>query len=159
MASGAEQRFVIPPTDQNRGWKVSRNVADYLRQAARRARDQGVPQEVLFRPVQKQRTDPQRMTLWMWHGQVASELALRTGALWTKDDVHEVIFLPRFMPQRELIDPQTGEVLTRSVRTSDRRPPEGDDRDMREIISDAMDDYLRWIFEMEIEVTVPEGGW
>jgi len=153
-----EQRFVIQPTDSERGYKVAKAANDYLRGAARRARDEGRPQEVVFRPFQRKRSDPQRHTLWMWHGQVASELSIRTGKRWTKDDVHEVVFLARFMPSKELIDPETGEVLHRPVRTSDKTLDD-DDRDMRSIISDAMDDYLRWLTEMQIEVTVPEEGW
>lgn len=154
----SEQRFVIQPTDADRGYKVSKAANDYLRSIARKARDEGVAHEVVFRQFERRRTDPQRCTLWMWHGQVASELTLRTHHRWSKEDVHEVLFLPRFMPARELIDPETGEVMSRPLRTSDKAP-EDDDRDIKAIISDAMDDYLRWVTEMGIEVTVPPEGW
>lgn len=156
MAEG--QRYIIRPSDANKGFKVGQACAEHLRQACRRARDEGEAQEVIIRKFEKSRTDPQRHTLWMWHGQVASELAVRTGMRWNKDDVHEVIFLPRFMPDKELVDPETGEVLQRPLRTSDRAPDD-EDRSMKQIISDAMDDYLRWVTDMGIEVTVPEEGW
>lgn len=154
----SEQRFVIQPTDAERGYRVSKAAYEYLRQITRRARDEDQPQEIVFRPFQRKRSDPQRCTLWMWHGQVASELTLRTGKRWTKDDVHEVVFLPRFMPTKELMDPETGEILHRPVRTSDKAPDD-DDRDMRSIISDAMSAYLAWVTDMGIEITVPEEGW
>ncbi len=154
----SEQRFVIQPTDAERGYRVSKAANDYLRSMVRKARDEGEAQEVLFREFQRERTDEQRRTFWMWHAQVASELSIRTGRRWTKEDVHEVVFLPRFMPTRELVDPETGEILHRPLRTSDKAP-EGESRDIKGIISDAMTDYLRWITEMGIEVTVPEEGW
>ena len=148
----SEQRYVIRPEDQHQGWRVARLAADGLRQAAREARDREHPMEVLIRPWQPPRTDPQRKTLWMWHGEVAAELSIRTGCRWRKDDVHEVVFIPRHMPpaDTELVDPETGEILSRRKRTSEATKPE---------ISDAMTDYLRWIYEMGIEVTVPEEGW
>lgn len=116
---------------------------------------QGEQVEVMVGPVRRERTDPQRRTLWMWHGQVASELTLRTGHRWTKDDVHELIFLARFMPVFELRLPD-GEVVYRAMRTSDRVTPDGADPDPRRVISEAMDQYLAWISEMAIDVTVPD---
>ena len=107
-------------------------------------------------PAKKERTDPQRRTLWMWHGEVASELTLRTGKRWTKDDVHELIFLERFMPAFELPLPG-GEVKRRPMRTSDKKAPEHcEETDPRKIITNGMDQYLAWVTEMGIEVTVPD---
>jgi hypothetical protein len=110
--------------------------------------------ELVLRKRKQHRTDPQRRTFWNWHGEVASELTLRTRQRWTKDDVHEVIFLPRFMPGIDFIGPE-GEQMSRPMRTSDKIKPEGDERTHRQIISDAMNAYLAWIYEMGIEVTVP----
>ena len=110
--------------------------------------------DVVIREHQKQRTDPQRRTLWMWHGQVASELTVRTGKRWTKDDVHELIFLARWMPYVELPMPD-GKTVRRPMRTSEKAP-EGQDDDPRSIISNAMTQYIAWICEMGIEVTVPD---
>lgn len=153
------QAYTISPGDASRDWRVTRAALRHVKQAAAHARDSGVSMQVRIGEKPKERTDPQRCTMWLWHGQVASELTLRTGRAWTKDDVHEVIFLERFMPHYELIDPETGEVKSRPMRTSDKRSPEGDDRSPREVITDAMDEYLAWIISMGIEVTVPEGGW
>lgn len=148
----SERRYIIRPEDADQGWRIAKLAADGLRQAAREARDTGKPVEALFRPWSPPRTDPQRNTMWKWHGEVASELTVRTGKRWTKEDVHEVIFIPRFMPQHEaLIDPTTGEVVTRNKRTSEATKAE---------ISEAMTAYLAWIYEMGIEATVPlEGTW
>ena len=157
--SAAEQTYTISPGDASRDWRVTRAVLRHVKQVAAQARDAGESFQVRVGPRPKERTDPQRATMWMWHGQVASELTLRTGHAWTKDDVHEVIFLERFMPRYELIDPETGEVKSRPMRTSDKRTPEGDDRTARQAITDAMDEYLAWITDMGIEVTVPEAGW
>ena len=152
------QRYVIRPEDANRGWRIARLAADGLRRAAHEARDDGHPREVIIREFQPPRTDPQRMTLWMWHGEVASELSRRTGKRWSKDDVHEMIFLPRWMPQIERMDPETGEVMHRPMRTSER-PPDGDDRSAKEIVSEAMTAYLAWAYQAGIDVTAPEDGW
>jgi hypothetical protein len=148
----AVQRYVIRSDDQRQGWRMSRMAADGLRNAVMGARDTGRPIEVRIQPFSPPRTDPQRKTLWMWHGEVGSELSIRTQARWTKDDVHEVVFIPRFMPaaDRELIDPETGEVISRRKRTTEATKPE---------ITEAMDAYLAWIYGMGIEVTVPEAGW
>ena len=152
------RRYIIRPEDASQDWRIAKLALDGLRQAAKEARRDGNPKEIVIRDWQPPRTDPQRKTLWMWHGEVASELTLRTGRRWSKEDVHEAVFLPRWMPTRELADPKTGEVITRPMRTSDR-PPEGDERSTKQIVSDAMTAYLAWAYEMGIEVTVPEAGW
>lgn len=154
-----EQRFIIGPRDAVQGFRVARAAAEYLRATAHRARDEGKPQEIIFREQKKTRSDPQLNTLWMWHGQVASELSIRSAMRWTKDDIHEEIFLKRWMPYFELLDPTTGEVKSRPMRTSERETPEGDERSPRQAISDAMTQYLAWTCENGIEVTVPQEGW
>ncbi|TQE98147.1 MAG: hypothetical protein FKY71_15330 [Spiribacter salinus] len=153
-----KQRIILPPSDHERGYPRASAAVEALRAAARRSKQDGKPMEVIIRDWQVPRSDPQRKTLWMWHGEVASDLTVRTGARWNKDDVHELVFLPRFMPQRELVDPETGEVLHRPIRTSGPAP-EDDDRDMRSIVSDAMEQYMAWCYQMGIEITVPEEGW
>jgi hypothetical protein len=141
--------FVLRPED------TERRAAKMAVQALKNAVKEPNPVEVVIQDWKPPRTDPQRRTLWMWHGQVASELTIRTGKRWDKDSVHEIIFLARWMPQIEYTIPDTGEVIRRPMRTSDK-PPEGEERSTKEIISDAMNEYLAWIYGMGIEVLVPE---
>ncbi len=152
-----ERRYVIRPEDADQDWRIAKMAVEGLRIAAREVRANRQPCEVVIREWKPQRTDPQRNTMWMWHTEVASELSIRTKYRWTKEAVHEVIFLPRYMPQIEYADPETGEVLTRPMRTSEK-PPEGDERSTKEIVTEAMNGYLAWIYEMGISVTVPEDG-
>ncbi|WP_018935672.1 MULTISPECIES: hypothetical protein [unclassified Thioalkalivibrio] len=145
-------RFLLPAGDAERGYPRAQMAVDALREAAKRTKADGRPQEVIIREWQPPRTDPQRKTLWMWHGEVAAELSIRTSRRWAKEDVHEVIFIPRFMPPQgtELVDPETGEILSRNKRTSEATKPE---------ITEAMERYMAWCYQMEIEITVPEEGW
>lgn len=148
-----QRRYVIRQEDERQGWRIAKMAADGLRAACKALKDGANPVEVVIREFEPPRTDPQRKTMWMWHGEVASELSLRTGRRWSKDDVHEVVFIPRFMPlhDEEFVDPETGEVLPpRRKRTTEAKKPE---------ISEAMTAYLAWIYSMGIEVTVPENGW
>lgn len=151
------RRYIIRPTDAHQGWRIAKLALEGLRAAAKEARRDDRAKEIVIRDFKPPRTDPQRRTLWLWHGEVASELTLRTGRRWSKEDVHEAIFLPRFMPQKELVTPE-GEIIYRSMRTSDK-PPEDDERATKQIVSDAMTQYLAWVYEMAIEVTVPEEPW
>lgn len=153
-----QRSFVIRPEDERQGWRIAKMAVTGLRAAVGALKQGANPVEVVIREWKPERTDPQRKTMWMWHGQVASELSIRTGTRWHKDDVHEYIFLPRWMPVIERMDPETGEILHRPMRTSDK-PPEGEDRSTKQIISEAMTAYLAWIYEMGIEVNVPESGW
>lgn len=115
------------------------------------------PVDIRIGPAKRVRTDPQRKTLWMWHGDVASELTIRTSKRWTKDDVHELIFIERYMPVFELPLPDDSGVLYRRMRTSDKETPENcEESDPRKVITTAMDQYLAWITEMGIDVTVPD---
>lgn len=144
-------RFIVPVGDDARGYARAKMAVQGLRDAARRAA-QGTPQEVIIRDWQPPRTDPQRRTLWMWHGEVAADLSIRTDRRWTKDDVHEALFIPRFMPphESELVDPDTGEIISRPKRTTEARKDE---------ITDAMEQYMAWCYQQGIEITVPEEGW
>ena len=104
----------------------------------------------------KGRTNPRLRTLFMWHGQVASQINIMNGSKWKPEDIHEVLFKPRWMPYIELVTP-SGRIIRRPMGTSDKRSPvEGDDRSPRRIISEAMTQYLVWICENGFEVTVPE---
>ena len=88
----------------------------------------------------------------MWHGEVAADLSVRKQARWGKNDVHEAIFIKRFMPlwDRTLVNPETDTVIRRRKRTTEANQAE---------ITEAMDAYLVWIYHMGIEVTIPEAGW
>ncbi len=148
-----QRAYVIRPEDRRQNWRMAKLAAEGLRNVVNSLTDESAPVEVVIREWSPPRTDPQRKTMWLWHGEVASELSLRTGKRWTKDDVHEVVFIARFMPlhEEELIDFETGAVLPpRRKRTSEATKKEN---------SDAMTAYLAWIYEMGISVTVPEGGW
>ena len=104
----------------------------------------------------KMRTNPQLRTLWMWHGQMASQLTIQTGTSWKSEDVHELLFKVRFMPYREVKTP-AGRIERRPMGTSDTKSPiDNDERSVRKIISDAMTEYLVWIYQHSFEVTVPE---
>lgn len=153
----SERRYILHPNDANQDWRIAKLALEGLRQAAREARRDQRPKEIVIRDYQPPRTDPQRRTLWLWHTEVASELTLRTGRKWDKNDVHEAVFLPRWMPQRELVTPD-GEIVYRQMRTSDK-PPQDDQRSTKQIVSEAMTQYLAWIYSMGIEITVPEHGW
>ena len=145
-------QFLIPVDDAQRGYPRAQMAVQGLREAARRSKADGRPQEVIIRDWQPPRTDPQRMTMWMWHGEVAAELSIRTGRRWTKEDVHEVLFIPRFMPPHdtELMNPETGELISRRKRTGEARKDE---------ITGAMEQYMAWCYQQGIEITVPETGW
>ena len=98
------------------------------------------------------KTDAQRRTIWKWHGEVASQLAelgkaMGHGARWTKDDVHDVVFKPRFMPSKEIIWPDgTVETVPKGL---------SDPTVTRQDVTDAMTKYLAWIYERGFEVTIP----
>lgn len=127
------------------------------------AQTDGVAISITVEAWEPGRSDPQRKTFWMWHGQVAAELSIRTGMRWTKDDVHEVVFLEKFMPRREVTDPETGEVKSRPIRTSETDSgvydENGKKKPMKEVISESMTKYVAWCYENQIEVTIPEEGW
>jgi hypothetical protein len=106
------------------------------------------PWEVVIRPYQRRRTDEQLRTLWKWHGEVAAALSISTGRPWTKEDVHEIVFLPKFMPCRQSELPD-GTLVHKAMRTS--VAPRG-------VISEAMDAYMAWCYEHAIEITVPEAA-
>ena len=146
------QHYIIQPHDQQQGWRMSRMAVDGLRNAAIKARDSGQPMEVYIQPFTPARSDPQRKTLWMWHGEVAADLSVRKQVRWTKVDVHELIFTSQFMPvsDKPLVMPETDMAVRRRRRTSEVSQAE---------ITEAMDAYLTWIYNMGIEVTIPETGW
>lgn len=149
MSAAQERRYVLWPDDAERGWRIGKLAADGLRQAAREMQKDGKPREVVIRQFEPPRTDPQRKTLWMWCGEVASELSIRTGKRWHKNDVYELLVIERFMPlhDAEVVDLETGEVRHRRKRTSEATRAE---------ISEAMERFLAWIYEQGIEVTCPE---
>ena len=140
--------FVISPEDQNREWHVARNAFREVRHMA----ETGKPVEVRVKFWQRKKSQPQNSTIWMWHTQVASQLTERcreagASVAWSPLDVHELIFKPRFMPQVERMLPD-GELVTAPMGTSDRGATV-------DVISDAMEQYLSWIYEQGMEVLIP----
>jgi hypothetical protein len=121
-----------------------------IKQVLTIGRDAGEAVSLTIAKWEPKRSDPQRKTLWMWHGEVAAELSIRGGMRWSKNDVHEIVFIEKFMPHKELIDPQTGEIKSRPLRTSEAKKSE---------ISEAMGKYVAWAYENGIEITIPEDPW
>lgn len=145
----ADQTYIVRPEDAHQDWRIARSA---IRAACQMARDRGKPVEVVVRPYRRRKSDPQNRTIWMWHTEVASQLTERCAELgsevrWSRDDVHEHIFKPRFMPQRERMLP-TGEITYSPMGTSDKAATV-------EVMSEAMERYLCWIYEHGLEVTIP----
>jgi len=141
--------YVVRPQDRDHEWRVARNA---LREVQAMA-GLGKPVEVRIRIYQRKKTLPQNATVWMWHTEVASQLTERcreagSDVSWTKEDVHELVFKPRWMPMRERMLPD-GEVIAAPIGTSDKEAT-------AEVISEAMEQYLVWIYEQGMEVTVPD---
>lgn len=138
--------YVCRPED------TEERVVGMVVEAVREHTRQGQPAAVTVKRYRPKRTDPQVRTIWMWHGEVAAELSHRCreagfNVQWTKDDVHETLFKQRHMAQRETVLPD-GECRYRAYGLSDRDTT-------RQMVSDAMEDYLRWIYQNGIEVTIP----
>lgn len=146
-------RFVVRPEDANRDWSVARAA---LRAAAEAVKRTGKPYQIEIKPWAPLKTDPQNRTLWKWHTEVASQLTERCRMAghtvkWDKTDVHEHLFKPRFMPSRERMLPD-GELLIAPMGTSDPDCTSA-------ILSNAMDQYLAWIYGEGMEVTIPDEQW
>jgi len=145
MAAMAAE-YVCRPED------TEERVVGMVVEAVREHTRQGHPAAVEVKRYRKKRTDPQLRTIWMWHSEVAAQLSERLreqgwNYKWTRDDVHEVLFKQRFMAQREIVLPD-GECRYRSYGLSDKDTT-------RQMVSDAMENYLRWIYERGMEVTIP----
>jgi hypothetical protein len=144
----ADRVFIVRPEDRDRDWKVARNA---MREACAMAQ-QGRAVEVRLRFWKRKKTLPQNSTIWMWHTEVASQLTQRCRELgsevvWTAEDVHGLVFKPRFMPMRERMLPD-GEVVMAPIGTSDQEATV-------DVMSEAMERYLAWIYEQGMEVTIP----
>ena len=140
-------RFVCRPEDTDE--RVLRMVAAAVRSLTR----DGKAADVSVKKYVKVTTPPQRRTVWMWHGEVAAQLSERASDLghdvkWTRNDVHELIFKPLFLPQVALMLPDGSEVY---------RPKGLSDRDttVREV-TQAMEAYLAWIYQRSMDVTIPD---
>jgi hypothetical protein len=144
----ADRVFVVRPEDASRDWHVARNAFREVRAMT----ESGKPVEVRVKFWKKRKTLPQNSTMWMWHGEVASQLTLRcrevgSNVVWTDNEVHEQIFKPRFMPQVERMLPD-GEIVSRPMGTSEEEATV-------EVMSEAMEKYLAWIYEQGMEVRIP----
>lgn len=145
--------FVIRPSDRQSDWRVAKNA---MRSVCELVTEKDKPVRLTVEPYSKPKTDPQLRTLWMWHGEVASQLTERCkmsghATEFDKDAVHELIFKPRFMPSAEYLMPDTGEVKIKPMGLSDKDAT-------KPVVTDAMEAYLAWIYEQGMEVTIPEGG-
>lgn len=146
----SERKYILRPEDEGQDWRVARLA---FRDACQMVRHGKRAVEVIVQIYRRPKTDPQNKTIWMWHGEVASQLTERcreagSGVIWRKDDVHELIFKPRFMPQRERMLPD-GELVFGPMGTSDKGATV-------EVISEAMEKYLSWIYSQGMEVTIPD---
>ena len=144
----ADRVFVVRPEDKDRDWRVARNA---MREVCAMAQ-QGKPVEVRVRFWKRKKSLPQNSTWWMWTTEVASQLTQRcreagSDVVWSPEDVHELIAKPRFMPMRERMLPD-GEVVMAPIGTSDREATV-------DVMSEAMERYLAWIYEQGMEVTIP----
>lgn len=142
--------YIIPVNDFANDWTVAKLAWAGIKQVLAWAKDAQKQVSITIEEWEPKRTDQQRKTFWQWHGEAAAELSIRTKMRWTKDDVHEFVFLEKFMPRKEVIDLETGEVKSRPLRTSEATKHQ---------ISEAMTKYLAWAYENQIEVTVPEESW
>jgi len=148
--SREQAKFRVRPEDARQNWAVARTA---LRTACEAAQNTGKDQEVIVRPYKKRKTLPQNRTLWMWHREVASQLNERGRMLghsvtWSADEFHDLVFKPRWMPAVEKALPD-GTVASSPMGTSD---PDC----TTEILSNAMEQYLSWIYTQGMEITIPE---
>ncbi len=143
----AGRSWVIMPEDE------SGNAVRQLIEALSEALELKKPVEVTMKPWRKAKTPPQHRTIWMWHTEVASQLTewCRTNGhdvRWTAEDVHDLIFKPRYLPRRCKILPNGAEVCRMGSLT---------DTDLTvDETSDAMEQYLAWLYEKGMSVTIPE---
>lgn len=110
------------------------------------------PLEVTIAPYVKRRNISQLKTLWMWHGEAVGIVNMRNkqvgcNALWTKENWHDYFFKPRFMPKRVFV--VSGETILTDIGASDKECSVT-------VLSDAMDKYLAWLYDNDIDVTVPD---
>jgi hypothetical protein len=144
----ADRVFVVRPEDKDRDWRVARNA---MREVCAMT-ETGKPVEVRIRFYKRKKSLPQNSTVWMWNTEVSSQLTQRcreSGAdvVWSPEDVHDLIFKARMMPMVERMLPD-GEVVAAPMGTSDERATV-------EVMSEAMEKYLAWIYEQGMEVTIP----
>jgi hypothetical protein len=144
----ADRVFIVRPEDRDRDWRVTRNA---MREVCAMA-ETGKPVEIRIKFWRRKKTLPQNSTLWMWHTEVASQLTARcreagSDVAWTPEDVHDLIFKPRMMPMVEQMLPD-GEMIAAPMGTSDKRCTV-------DVLSEAMERYLAWIYEQGMEITIP----
>lgn len=142
-------RFVIRADDEKRNWMVAKNC---LRALCQVVKDTGKDHQVDISEFKPGKTPRQNRTLWMWHTEIASQLTERCkqnghDVEWSRQDVHDLIFKPRFMPTVEKKTPE-GKVHYRPMNTSEKDCT-------KEIIIGAMEKYLAWIYSQGMEVTIP----
>lgn len=117
---------------------------------ARRLASEGHDVSLKVSKGRRKKTDRQHRTLWGWHREVAAQLNQHGGACqrWGAEDVHELIFKPRFMPAKELEGPG-GELYWRARGLSDSDLS-------RDQLSEAMERYVSWAYQSGFELTMDE---
>lgn len=138
-------------------YKISQYNADeatgWVVDAIARLLDAGQVAEVEVKRWRLRKTPPQHRTVWMWCAETASYLTEQCRAnglntAWTKDDVYEVIFKPRFMPRREFVMPDGSE--------EDRPMGLSDPALTLPMLASAMDHFIAWAVSQGVELTIPE---
>lgn len=144
------KQFIIRKDDERAREAAIGNLSLYLRNSVTQ---NNKDYEVRVVEFKQSKTPQQNNTLWMWHTEIASQLTIRCREAghnieWSRTDVHDLIFKPRFMPHKERVLPD-GELITKPMNTSDK------DCDLK-IVSEAMERYLSWIYGEGMEVTIPD---
>lgn len=105
------------------------------------------PLEVVVQPHRPKRSNPQNDRLWEINSQVAADLSVRTQCKWSSEDVHEVIFKPRFCGMRELTTP-SGRTVKRARSSTDLSKTE---------MADAQEKYVAWCIGQGIDLELMDG--
>lgn len=105
------------------------------------------PLEVVVQQYKPKRSNAQNERLWAIHAQVSADLSVRTQCKWTPDDVHDVVFKPRFCGVRELTLPG-GRVVKRGRSSTELSKQE---------MAEAQEEYVAWCLQRGIELELLDG--
>lgn len=105
------------------------------------------PLAVTIGPHKPKRSSLQNDRLWEIHSQVSAQLSVMTQCKWKPEDVHEVVFKPRFCGMRELVTP-SGRVVHRPKSSTELSKQE---------MADAQEAYVAWCYQNGIELELLDG--